>query len=65
MAGDVANQYRVGKSKASQPNLLPIMITNLLFTALCLAIALLVSADVRAPRAIRVKVRRDDGHRRG
>ena len=39
------------------------MITNLLFTALCLALTFVVSADIRAPRAVRVKVRRDD--RRG
>jgi hypothetical protein len=36
------------------------MITNLLFTALCLALTLVVSADIRAPRMVRVKVRRDN-----
>ena len=42
------------------------MILNLLFTALCLAITFVVTADIRAPRVERVKVRRDNepGRRR-
>lgn len=41
------------------------MITNLLFTALCLAIAFIVTLDTQAPRAVqRVRESRQDRDRR-